>query len=68
MLAQPRVKEKVIAIVSKRQSTNGAEQRKSTETMPICTRRSAFKAMRAITSGMADEGRGTLLVPAGEKS
>ncbi len=68
MLAQPRVKEKVIAIVAVRQSTNGAEQRKSRETKPICTRRSAIKAVRAITSGMPDEGRGTLLVPAGEKS
>ncbi len=48
-----RVKEKVIAIVSKRQSTNGAEQRKSSETKPICTRRSAFKTTHTITSGMA---------------
>jgi hypothetical protein len=53
-----RVKEKVIATVAKRQSTNGAEQRKSSETKPICTRRSAFKAAHDITSGMADENRG----------
>src|ERR1700691_6586605 len=39
----PRVKEKVIAIVSVRQSTNGGEQRKSSETMPGCTHCSAFR-------------------------
>jgi hypothetical protein len=55
MLALLRVKEKVIAIVSKRQSTNGAEQRKSNETIPVCTRRSAFRATHDITSGMTDE-------------
>jgi hypothetical protein len=51
----PRVKEKVIAIVAKRQSTNGAEQWQSSETKPICTRRSAFRAPHTITSGMTDE-------------
>jgi hypothetical protein len=57
MLALPRVKEKVIAIVAKRQSTNGAEQRKSSETTPICTHRSAFKPAQDITSGMPGESR-----------
>jgi hypothetical protein len=53
MLAQQRVKEKVIAIVSLRQSTNGGEQRINSEAMPGCTRRCAFKAIRDITSGMS---------------
>ncbi len=52
MLAQPRVKEKVIPIVSWRQSTNGAEQWIKQRSMPSCTRRCAFKAIRGITSGM----------------
>jgi hypothetical protein len=43
-----RVKEKVIAIVAKRQSTNGAEQRKSSKIEPICTRRSAFRALTTL--------------------
>ena len=47
-----RVKEKVIAIVSTRQSTNGAEQWIRQRTMPGCTRCCAFKAIRDITSGM----------------
>jgi hypothetical protein len=52
MLAQQRVKEKVIAIVSQRQSTNGGEQRINSEPKPGCTRCCAFKAIRNITSGM----------------
>jgi hypothetical protein len=51
MLAQPRVKEKVIAIVSMRQSTNGVEQWIRQRSMPSCTRCCAFKAIRNITSG-----------------
>src|SRR5271154_2739774 len=47
-----RVKEKVIAIVSTRQSTNGGEQWIRQRSMPGCTRRCAFKAIRGITSGM----------------
>ncbi len=43
-----RVKEKVIAIVAVRQSTNGAEQRKSSKIKAICTRRSAFRALTTL--------------------
>ncbi len=52
MLAQLRVKEKVIAIVSSRQSTNGGEQWIRQRSQHGCTRRCAFKAIRGITSGM----------------
>jgi hypothetical protein len=48
MLALLRVKEKVIAIVAKRQSTNGAEQKKSTETKPVCTRCGAFRPLTTL--------------------
>jgi len=47
-----RVKEKVIAIVSTRQSTNGGEQWIRQRSMPSCTPSCAFNAIRGITSGM----------------
>jgi hypothetical protein len=55
-----RVKEKVIAIVSVRQSTNGAEQRKSSETIPGCTRCMRLGHSRHYLRH-GREGRGTLL-------
>jgi hypothetical protein len=47
-----RVKEKVIAILSMRQSTNGGEPWIRQRSMPSCTRCCAFKAILGITSGM----------------
>ena len=52
MLAALRVKEKVIATVSMRQSTNGAQPGPDSENMPNCTRRCAEKRPRGITFGI----------------
>jgi hypothetical protein len=53
MLAALRVKEKVIATVSSRQSTNGAQPEPDSENMLNCTRYCAEKRPHGITFGMA---------------
>jgi hypothetical protein len=57
MLAPQRVKEKVIATVSMRQSTNGAQPGPDSENMLNCTRCCAEKRPRGITFGMAGGDR-----------
>ena len=57
MLALPRVKEKVIAIVAKRQSTNGADQKKKQRNHPRLHSLRCVSATQDITSGMPGESR-----------